>query len=191
MSTPANIVTCNACGARNRIPIEKTGTAANCGRCRGPLSTGASAGQTITLRCAKCRTKNRVPLSKLNVGANCGRCGVTLEHRDVMSGRAVMVSDGNFAQTVLHAPLPVLLYAWAPWCSVCSGTGPMVDQLAMETKGKVRVAKVNIDANPALAANYNILSVPSFFIFDAGQLKEHLPGALPKHELMIKLARYI
>jgi thioredoxin 2 len=190
-SMHASVVTCTQCGAKNRIPTEKTVVSARCGRCRAPLPGGQGARpETITLRCVQCRTKNRVPLAKLHAGAKCGRCGTPLEHRDVLSGRAVMVSDVNFAQTVLQSPLPVLLYAWAPWCSVCSGTGPMVDQLAMETKGKIRVAKVNIDANPALAANYNILSVPSFFIFDAGQLKTHLPGAPPKHELMIKLAPY-
>jgi thioredoxin len=102
-----------------------------------------------------------------------------------------MVTDANFEQTVLQSPLPVLLYGWAPWCSVCSGTGPQVEQLAAETKGKIRVAKVNIDTSPQLAARYNIMSVPCFFIFDGGQFKEHIPGALPKQDLMMKMAAYI
>ena len=103
----------------------------------------------------------------------------------------MVVTDANFPRTVLQSPLPVLLYGWAPWCSVCSGTGPQVEQLAAETKGKIRVAKVNIDTSPQLAAQYNILSVPSFFIFDGGQFKEHIPGAVPKHDLMMKMSRYI
>ncbi|MFZ1984335.1 MAG: thioredoxin domain-containing protein [Desulfatitalea sp.] len=186
--------TCAHCGAKNRIPLEKKEDVAKCGRCHQPLSPAreeAQAALTLTLRCGQCRVKNRVPEAKLHEGPKCGRCGAPLEHQEVLSGRAVMVSDANFDQAVLRSPLPVLLYAWAPWCSVCSGTGPMVEQLALETKGKVRVAKVNIDTNPKLANQYNILSVPAFFVFDAGQLKLHLPGAVPKHELMLKMAAYL
>ena len=102
-----------------------------------------------------------------------------------------MVTDATFQQSVLNSPLPVLLYGWAPWCSVCSSTGPQVEQMAAETKGKIRVAKVDIESNPQIASKYNILSVPSFFIFDAGKLMEQLPGAVPKHELMMKMARFI
>lgn len=67
----------------------------------------------------------------------------------------------------------------------------MVEQMASETKGKIRVAKVNIEANPEIASKYNMLSVPPFFIFDAGNLKEQLPGAVPKHDLMMKMAMFI
>ena len=102
-----------------------------------------------------------------------------------------MVSEADFDRTVLRSPLPVLLYGWAPWCGVCGSTGPTVEALARETKGKVRVVKLNIDANPNLAQRYDILSVPAFFIFDGGELKEHIPGAVPKHELMLKMGRYL
>jgi thioredoxin 2 len=187
--------TCVHCGAKNRIPPEQKEGVAKCGRCHQPLSSPArdetQPELKLTLRCGQCHAKNRVPAAKLHEGPKCGRCGAPLEHQEVLSGRAVMVSDATFDQAVLRSPLPVLLYAWAPWCSVCSGTGPMVEQLALETKGKVRVAKVNIDGNPKLANQYNILSVPAFFIFDAGQLKLHLPGAVPKHDLMLKMAAYL
>jgi thioredoxin-like negative regulator of GroEL len=63
--------------------------------------------------------------------------------------------------------------------------------MAVETKGKIRIAKVNIESNPTIASRYSILSVPSFFIFDAGKLVEHLQGAVPKHDLMMKMARFI
>jgi len=187
------VVKCDHCGAKNRVPEDKTGVA-KCGKCHRPLATAKGkpeTGAVVTLRCGQCKTKNRVPAAKLHEGAKCGKCGSRLEHDNVLSGRTVMVTDANFSQKVLQSPLPVLLYAWAPWCSVCSGTGPMVERLAAETKGKVRIAKINIDANPKLANQYNILSVPSFFIFDAGKLKHHLPGAVPKHELMLKMATYI
>ncbi len=182
------VIECSHCGTKNRIPKDKKGQA-NCGRCHKPLPDASKT--VLTLRCSQCRTKNRVPADKLHEGAKCGRCGTPLDHKDVFTGRSIMVTDANFAQTVLQSPLPVLLYAWAPWCSVCSSTGPMVDQLAPEIRGKIRVGKLNVDANPTLANQYNIMSVPSFFIFDAGQLKQHIPGAIQKHDLMMKMAPFI
>ncbi|MCJ8500922.1 thioredoxin domain-containing protein [Desulfatitalea alkaliphila] len=181
-------IVCRQCGAQNRIPIEKPLANAKCGRCHAPLQDSAQQPQKITLRCGKCHTKNRLPVDKIAGGAKCGRCSAPIRHTDLFHGRPVLVTGANFEQTVHRSPLPVLLYAWAPWCSVCGGTGPMVDQLAMETKGKVRIGKINIDANQALADKFHILSVPAFLIFDAGQLKAHLPGAVPKHELLLKLA---
>ena len=192
----ASIITCPNCGTKNRVAAEKAGEdrQPRCGRCRQPLPSvqPGDAGQQVTLlRCGQCRAKNRVPMTKLHEKPNCGRCGAPLQIQNVLNGHPVTVSDSDFSHKVLQSPLPVLLYAWAPWCSVCSGTNSMVDQLASDTKGKFRVAKVNIQTNPQTAAQYDIMSVPSFFIFDGGRLKLHLPGAVPKHELMIKMAAYL
>ena len=186
-----NVIKCRHCGANNRIPEKKTTLPAKCGRCGKLLPADAAPPAILTLRCGKCHVKNRVPETKLHSGAKCGRCGEALETKDVRSGRPVMVSDGNFDRTVLASPLPVLLYGWSPQCSVCGSTGPMVDQLAMETKGKIRVGKLNTLTNPVLSHKFNILAVPSFFIFDGGQLKRHLPGAVPKHDLMLEMAKYL
>ena len=187
----AIVIKCPRCGTKNRIPQGKTGSASKCGRCGNPLHQTENPAVMLTLRCSQCRVKNRVPSDKLMSGPKCGRCGEPLQTKDVQSGQAVMVTDKNFDQTVLASPLPVLLYSWAPWCSVCSSTSPMVDQLAMDTKGKIRVGKLDTQSNPNLAAKYNILSVPSFFIFDGGRLKRHIPGAAAKHDLMMQMAKYI
>lgn len=192
MST--SIVVCRHCGAKNRIPDDRPAEAAKCGRCQAaldPTPAPDAVEEVMTLRCSQCRTKNRVPVAKVHQGAKCGRCGSALQHEGVLTGRPVMVTDANFDQTVMASPLPVLLYAWAPWCSVCSGINSMVDQLAAEVKGKVRVGRLNIDGNSQLAGRYNILSVPTFFIFDGGELKQHLPGAVPRHDLLLKMAAYI
>ena len=192
--TDTYICTCPHCGTKNRIPENRMEMIAKCGRCHdsfSPQSCHKQENVVLTLRCSKCRTKNRVPASKLNAGAKCGRCSTVLQHQNVMTGTTVMVTDANFHQTVVDSPLPVLLYGWSPTCPVCTTTGPQVEQMAAETKGKVRVAKVNVATNPHLATTYNILSVPSFLIFDAGKLKEQIPGAVPKQDLMFKMARYI
>ncbi len=68
---------------------------------------------------------------------------------------------------------------------------PIIDQFAVESKGKVRVGKLNIDTNQNLAAKFNVLSVPFLFIFDNGNLKESMPGGMQKHDLMMKMAPYI
>ncbi len=192
--TDAHICRCPHCGTKNRIPENRMEMTAKCGRCHQAFSPDECHIEEVfvlTLRCSKCRTKNRVPSNKLNAGAKCGRCGSALQSRNVMTGTTVMVTDANFHQTVVDSPLPVLLYGWSPTCPVCSTTGPQVEQMAAETKGKLRVAKVNVEANPHLATTYNILSVPSFLIFDAGKLKEQIPGAVPKHDLLYKMAKYI
>jgi thioredoxin-like negative regulator of GroEL len=84
-----------------------------------------------------------------------------------------------------------LLLAWAPWCPTCGSFVPIVDEFASESKGKIRVGKVNVDTNPDLAARYSIMSVPFLFVFDNGQLKESMPGGLQKNDLMLKMAAYI
>jgi thioredoxin 1 len=68
---------------------------------------------------------------------------------------------------------------------------PIIDQFAVESKGKVRVGKINVDSSPMLASKYNIMSVPFIFIFDNGQMKESMPGGLQKHDMMMKMAPYI
>jgi thioredoxin 2 len=190
----STIIQCPHCQAKNRIPASQTDQPAKCGRCHKPLNSRESASsdsRVLTLRCSQCHTKNRVPAARLQTGAKCGRCGTILPHQDVDTGRTVMVTDANFDQTVLQSPLPVLLYGWAPWCSVCGSTNPQVDQLAYETKGKIRVGRLNVEANPLLASKFNILSVPAFMIFDGGQLKEQLTGGIPKDNLKMKMAAYI
>ena len=68
---------------------------------------------------------------------------------------------------------------------------PIIDQFAVESKGKVRVGKINVDSSPMLASKYNIMSVPFIFIFDNGLMKESMPGGLQKHDMMMKMAPYI
>jgi thioredoxin 2 len=194
-SAQHSIVQCSQCGAKNRIPNDRSdGATARCGRCRMPLPSSrpeTGPGGLLTVRCTHCRTRNRVPMDKLERGAKCGKCGIQLQLGDILSGKPVVISDGDFEEKVIASPLPVLLYAWAPWCGTCQSTGPMIDRFAADSKGKIRVAKVNVDANPQLASRFNILSVPFLFIFDNGRLIESLPGAVSQYDLMLKMAHYL
>jgi thioredoxin 2 len=190
----ARVIRCPACGAKNRVPADKDSKKATCGKCHSPLDTGqehAEDAAAVTLRCTECWTRNKIPLNKVDEDAKCGKCGATLKTEGLMSAESLMVGDGDFEEKVMRSPLPVLLFAWAPWCPTCRSFLPIVDAFGRESKGKVRVAKVNVDSNPQISSTYNILSVPQIFIFDKGQLQENLPGALQQHEMMMKMGRYL
>lgn len=192
--TDAHIIRCTACGAANRIPADKIGAAAKCGKCRAALSTEESKtgpGEAYKLRCTECGAKNRIPGEKLDAGPKCGKCGMVLKTNELFAPQPIMVTDANFESQVLKSPLPVLVFAWAPWCPTCGAVTPIIDQFAHESKGRIRVGKVNVDTNPMLASKYNIMSVPFLFIFDNGQMKGSMPGGMQKHEIMMTMAPYI
>ena len=192
--TKKAIIRCASCGAANRIPANRIGMAAKCGQCHAQLPTDPAAAEpesSYKIRCSECSAKNRIPGGKVNAGAKCGKCGALLKTEELFTPQPVVISDGNFENMVLKSPLPVLMWAWAPWCPTCGSIAPIVDQFAAESKGKVRVAKVNVESSPMLASKYNILSVPFIFIFDNGQMKESMPGGLQKHDMMMKMAPYI
>jgi len=186
-----DIVHCTACGAANRIPAEKSGVAAKCGKCHTLLPADqnkTAAHEAVKMRCTECGTKNKIPAGKVDAG---GKCGALLKTEELFEPQPVMVTDSNFDVKVLKSPLPVLLFAWAPWCPTCGSVTPIIDEFASDARGKVRVGKINVDANPMLASKYNIMSVPFLFIFENGQMKENMPGGLQKHEIMMKMAPYI
>jgi len=189
-----DMVRCTACGAANRIPAEKTGMAAKCGKCHTLLPADQrqeAPGEAVKMRCSECGAKNKIPAGKLNAVGKCGKCGALLKTEELFEPQPVMITDSNFDVKVLKSPLPVLLFAWAPWCPTCGSVTPIIDEFASDARGKVRVGKINVDTNPMLASKYNIMSVPFLFIFDNGQMKESMPGGLQKHEIMIKMSKYI
>jgi len=83
-----------------------------------------------------------------------------------------------------------VVFAWAPWCPTCRAFLPIIDEYARDSKGKIRVGKLNVGENPSISSSYSILSVPQILVFDNGQLKETLPGAMHKDEIQSKMAAY-
>jgi thioredoxin 1 len=95
----------------------------------------------------------------------------------------VAVSDASFATDVLTSPHPVLVDFWAEWCAPCRALGPTLEQLASEFSGKITVAKINIEENPAIAQQYRVRSIPTLMLFKDGSLHSTKVGALPREAL--------
>lgn len=141
--------------------------------------------------CNKCGAKNRVEENRLTAQeARCGRCKNRLTAGDFNEDRPVQVSDGTFERDVLQASSerPVMLDCWAPWCGPCRVVGPIMDQLASESHGRYRVAKLNVDENPRVASEFRISSIPTMLIFKNGKLVDRLIGAQPKQAIVDRLA---
>jgi len=130
--------------------------------------------------CSNCGAQNRVDEARLAKGeAKCGRCGQKLTGAN--DSKPVNITDQTFEREVLQARgRPVLVDCWAPWCGPCRMVGPILDQLAAESEGRYRIAKLNVDDNQQTAARFQIASIPTMLIFKDGQLIDRLIGAQPK-----------
>ena len=93
---------------------------------------------------------------------------------------AINVGEQTFEKVVLQSEIPVLVDFWAAWCGPCRMVAPVLDQIAAEHEGKIRIVKVNVDEQPALAAQYRITSIPAMKVFKGGEEVRELIGAMPK-----------
>ncbi len=137
---------------------------------------------SVIIRCGKCGTKNRVPQDRMRDNPICGRCGSSLA-ADIGTDHPIDITDRTFSQDVMQCPIPVLLDCWAPWCGPCKMVAPILEQLAKEYAGRIRIAKLNVDENSVTASNYSIQSIPTMLFFKNGQTVNRLVGALPKTEI--------
>jgi thioredoxin 1 len=94
------------------------------------------------------------------------------------------VSDDSFDREVLQSPTPVLIDFWAPWCGPCRAVAPVVEELAHEYAGKLRVVKMNVDDNPKTPSRYGVRGIPNLILFEGGQVREQIVGAVPKAQLV-------
>ena len=94
------------------------------------------------------------------------------------------VSDKTFGSEVLQSNLPVLVDFWATWCGPCKSIGPIIDELAKEYTGRVKMAKLNVDENPATPSQYGVRGIPTLILFKGGKILEQIVGAVPKTRLV-------
>jgi thioredoxin 1 len=95
----------------------------------------------------------------------------------------IAINTGNFEDEVLKSPVPVLVDFWAEWCQPCRMVGPLLDQLAEEYAGRVKICKVNVDDENELAGRHNVVSIPTIVVYNNGQVVRQQIGAVPKVQL--------
>jgi len=107
------------------------------------------------------------------------------------SDKVVQVSDVDFDAKVLQSSEPFLLDFWAPWCGPCKAIGPVIDELAAEYDGKVRIGKMNVDDSPVTPGKYGIRAIPTLIVFKGGEVADQVTGAVGKQQLKAMLDKVL
>ncbi len=105
--------------------------------------------------------------------------------------KPVEITDANFQQEVLDSDTPVLIDFWAVWCGPCKMIAPVVEEIAQEYDGKLKVGKLDVDNNPQVVMNFGVRSIPTLMVFKGGKVVEQIVGAVPKRNLMNKVSPHL
>jgi thioredoxin 1 len=108
-----------------------------------------------------------------------------------MSEKIANLTTETFKSAISSSTTPILVDFWAPWCGPCKAIAPTLEELATELDGKLTIAKVNIDDNDAVAAEYGVRAIPTMILFKGGQVAETLVGMMPKAALKAKLSTHV
>ncbi len=157
-------------------------------------------GQTLTTAAAVTRAEliphvdyllGQGPRPRRPAAADSNQTKAGAAPRGAANGHPLIVTDANFEAEVLRAAEPVLVDFWAPWCGPCRTVAPVVEKLAGELAGRVRVAKVNTDENPGLSQRFDIQSIPTMMIFRGGQVVTRWAGAAPEPAIRQRLRQAV
>ena len=108
-----------------------------------------------------------------------------------MANGIVTLTSSNFDETIKSNNTPMVIDFWAEWCGPCRTIAPVLSEIAAEQKGKLTVAKLNVDEHGDIAQRYNVMSIPTLLVFDKGEIKKRLVGAKGKSQLLQELAEFL
>lgn len=128
--------------------------------------------------CPRCATTNRIPATKPASGAKCGKCGAA-----VFDGHPVALSTSTFERHVANTTIPVVIDFWADWCGPCKMMAPAFAQAARDMEPRARFAKLDTEAEPSVAARFNVRSIPTMILFKGGREVARQSGALPAPQI--------
>lgn len=145
--------------------------------------------ENFIIICKNCHAKNRVPADRIKDRPICGKCRAAL--MDPQDGVVRDITDQTFEREVMSNALPVLVDCWAPWCGPCKMVSPVLNELARQYSGRVKIVKLNVDENPETASRYGIRSIPTMLLFNKGSKIGQLIGVQPKAEIERHIRSFI